>query len=345
MRCDPILSRVARARALDMGTRRYFDHVPPSGDAANRQVERAGYALPRWYPRDRTANNIEVIAAGDDTPDRAWRTWLQSRPHRAQVLWSLSPRCRADRLRRGLCPGAREPLPSLLGAHYRPSLTRPASRGDATRSSRARRRSPPFVARIPSRLRRLPQAEARSVMGLQQRYARGVGIGLIGSAVMFLAAEPRVASQEPPRVIVRTLSTHADRVSGGDVSDRDRAACRRTTGRPPTVTLDGRDGRPLRSHGGARCASGTRHRTPGGQKHPQGSGAPWGVARRIARADQLSEHRSDRVGSAAAPFVCQTDTFKLPDGSVIGQSQHADCSFPTRVTMSICRPAAQSSSR
>lgn len=86
VRCDPVLSRVARARAVDMGTRSYFRHVTPEGDGPNRQVEAAGYALPSIYSRRRSANNIEVITAGNETPQEAWRSWLGSRSHRRQVL-------------------------------------------------------------------------------------------------------------------------------------------------------------------------------------------------------------------------------------------------------------------
>lgn len=86
VRCDPVLARVARARAVDMGTRRYVRHVTPDGDGPNRLVERAGYVLPSVYSRRRSANNIEVIAAGDDRAEQAWRSWLGSRSHRRQVL-------------------------------------------------------------------------------------------------------------------------------------------------------------------------------------------------------------------------------------------------------------------
>lgn len=89
-RCNPVLSRVARARALDMGTRRYFRHVTPEGVGPNRLVEGAGYALPSMYSHSRSANNVEVITAGDDTPREAWRSWLGSRSHRRQVL-GLNP--------------------------------------------------------------------------------------------------------------------------------------------------------------------------------------------------------------------------------------------------------------
>lgn len=86
MRCDPALARVARARAWDMGTRRYFKHINPDGEGPNRQVERAGYPLPPTYKTGRRANNVEVIAAGHDTAEEAWTAWVKSRHHRAHVL-------------------------------------------------------------------------------------------------------------------------------------------------------------------------------------------------------------------------------------------------------------------
>lgn len=85
-RCDPRLTRLARSRAADMATRGYVSHVTPEGDGPNRQVVRAGYELPGFYSRRRKANNVEVITAGDDTADEAWRSWLKSRSHRRQVL-------------------------------------------------------------------------------------------------------------------------------------------------------------------------------------------------------------------------------------------------------------------
>lgn len=84
--CDPTLARVARAKARDLGVRRYFRHVTPDGDGPNRLVERAGYALPAVYSRKRNANNVEVIAAGDETARDAWDAWLKSSSHRTQVL-------------------------------------------------------------------------------------------------------------------------------------------------------------------------------------------------------------------------------------------------------------------
>jgi uncharacterized protein YkwD len=88
MRCDPVLARVARAHAQDMGRRRYFKHVTPDGVGPNRLVERAGYRLPASYNDGRHGNNVEVIAAGHDTAEAAWQAWLKSRHHRPHVLGS-----------------------------------------------------------------------------------------------------------------------------------------------------------------------------------------------------------------------------------------------------------------
>lgn len=86
MRCDPILARVARAKALDMAARGYFSHVTPNGDGPNRLVRRAGYKLPSLYHSGKKANNVEVIAAGYETAAEAWQSWVDSRKHRPLVL-------------------------------------------------------------------------------------------------------------------------------------------------------------------------------------------------------------------------------------------------------------------
>jgi uncharacterized protein YkwD len=86
LRPHPILVQVARLRAQDMARRRYFSHVSPDGTAANYLVEKAGYRLPAHYDHRIAANNIESIAAGNENPDRTWRQWMNSPPHRRHVL-------------------------------------------------------------------------------------------------------------------------------------------------------------------------------------------------------------------------------------------------------------------
>jgi uncharacterized protein YkwD len=86
MSCDPILAQVARARAVDMGTRNYFSHTNPDGYGPNYLVRQAGYVLPSWYGSADNANNIESIAAGYPTAAAAWAGWLNSAGHRTHVL-------------------------------------------------------------------------------------------------------------------------------------------------------------------------------------------------------------------------------------------------------------------
>lgn len=80
------LAQVARARALDMATRRYFGHVNPDGYGPNYLVQQAGYQLPSWYDQSPTANNIESIAGGAATPTDVWNLWMSSSPHRTHLL-------------------------------------------------------------------------------------------------------------------------------------------------------------------------------------------------------------------------------------------------------------------
>ena len=89
-RCNPILAKVARARAKDMATRQYFDHVDPDGHGPNYLVLAAGYRLPDWYDRSERANNIESIGGGFQDAASMWRAWLGSEYHRIHVLGSIS---------------------------------------------------------------------------------------------------------------------------------------------------------------------------------------------------------------------------------------------------------------
>ncbi|MET0626741.1 MAG: CAP domain-containing protein [Pyrinomonadaceae bacterium] len=80
------LARVARERAYDMGARNYFDHVNPDGIGPNYLVTRAGFALPDFYGKRMSSNNIESIAGGSPTPERAWENWMGSTGHRTHLL-------------------------------------------------------------------------------------------------------------------------------------------------------------------------------------------------------------------------------------------------------------------
>ena len=86
MRPDDRLTQVARARAMDMAKRHYFDHVNPDGVAANALVRATGYQLPSFWPTSPKTNSIESIGAGYATAEEAWKGWMSSSPHKAHLL-------------------------------------------------------------------------------------------------------------------------------------------------------------------------------------------------------------------------------------------------------------------
>ena len=86
MVCNPILSAVAREKALDMAHRGYFGHTNPEGIGANKLVRDAGYPLPGYYASNRNSNNIESLAGGYATPEDAWVGWMASEGHRTHIL-------------------------------------------------------------------------------------------------------------------------------------------------------------------------------------------------------------------------------------------------------------------
>ena len=85
---DPILSQVARERAIDMAKRKYFDHINPDGHGANYLVRKAGYVLPSSFPAD--GNNLESIAAGQPDAATAWSDWMGSPDHKRHLLAEIA---------------------------------------------------------------------------------------------------------------------------------------------------------------------------------------------------------------------------------------------------------------
>src|SRR6185369_16155823 len=53
MHPDDRLTQVARARAMDMAKRNYFDHVNPDGNGPNYLVRQTGYQLPSFWSTSR----------------------------------------------------------------------------------------------------------------------------------------------------------------------------------------------------------------------------------------------------------------------------------------------------
>jgi uncharacterized protein YkwD len=82
---NAILSRIARARAADMGRRNYYSAVTPEGNGPNFDVTQAGYVLPDYYDKARTANNLQFYVAAA-TPEEAWKIWMKSPNIRAKIF-------------------------------------------------------------------------------------------------------------------------------------------------------------------------------------------------------------------------------------------------------------------
>jgi len=83
---NPVLQRVARARAKDMAQRNYFSHTNPDGNGPNILLKRAGYRLPSWWGTARNANYIESISGGRSSARATYDGWMNSPGHKKHVL-------------------------------------------------------------------------------------------------------------------------------------------------------------------------------------------------------------------------------------------------------------------
>lgn len=84
--CHLTLAQVARAKALDMGTRDYSGHTDPDGNGPNKLLREAGYVLPSFYGTDAADNNVESVAAGYATFEEAFAAWMGSPGHQQHLL-------------------------------------------------------------------------------------------------------------------------------------------------------------------------------------------------------------------------------------------------------------------
>jgi uncharacterized protein YkwD len=74
---NPLLARVAREKAHDMGRRGYYDHETPEGLDHDDLIEQADY---------QSNGSGECIMADSKTAMEAWNEWMKSRPHRSILL-------------------------------------------------------------------------------------------------------------------------------------------------------------------------------------------------------------------------------------------------------------------
>jgi uncharacterized protein YkwD len=76
LRHDDRLRRSARAHSDDMAARGYFAHIAPDGKSPGEWMRELGYTAPA----------AENIACGQPDPPRVMMTWMNSPPHRANVV-------------------------------------------------------------------------------------------------------------------------------------------------------------------------------------------------------------------------------------------------------------------
>jgi Tannase-like family of unknown function (DUF6351) len=137
------------------------------------------------------------------------------------------------------------------------------------------------------------------------------------------AARPQTVAKH---IDIRTVSTRADRVSGGDVLVEIGAP------RAPLVTLNGRDistAFHAASAGGSFVGLVTSLAV--GKNLLKVAGKPWGVPDASLELTNYPLTGPIVSGPHQQPFVCQTETFKLPDGATLGRATDANCSVATRV--------------
>jgi Tannase-like family of unknown function (DUF6351) len=129
------------------------------------------------------------------------------------------------------------------------------------------------------------------------------------------------------KIDVRTLSTRADRVTGGDVL----VEIVTPGAGAPSVALNGRDVSTA-FHDTARGASvGLVTGLTLGKNMLTVSGKTWSVRDESLQLTNYPLTGPVISGPWQTPFVCQTETFKLPDGSTLGAALDANCSAATRV--------------
>ena len=119
---------------------------------------------------------------------------------------------------------------------------------------------------------------------------------------------------------IATLSTHADRVSGGDVL----VQITTDSGGAGTVTLNGVDITGVFHTTAANTLTGLVTGLNLGQNTLAAGGRTLLITNYSIKGPIVS-------GPYVQPFICQTQNFSLPDGTTLGTPTDADCSAPTKI--------------
>ena len=159
----------------------------------------------------------------------------------------------------------------------------------------------------------------------------GVVAAMAVAGVGCLRANGEFEGEASSALRVRAISTHPDRVSGGDVLVEVWAPEHSDDARI-VATLDGRDvSAAFRVSTRPDVWIGLVTGLAVGTNNLEIDGSPWRTSDASLELTNYPMTGPIVSGPHVEPFVCQTSEFELPDGSTLGPPLDDDCSVTTRV--------------
>ncbi len=142
---------------------------------------------------------------------------------------------------------------------------------------------------------------------------------------------PGEARTPAAAIAIRTLSSFPDRISGGDaLIEIERPPGASDTS--PRVTLNGRDvSSRFKNVAGTTRFHAVLDGLVIGRNVLAVAGKPWGAADASLTLTNYVRTGPIISGPHVRPFVCQTDAFKLPDGTTLGAPKDENCTAATVV--------------
>ena len=155
---------------------------------------------------------------------------------------------------------------------------------------------------------------------------RSITVAALALLVAFQALTLTAARPQAGSIAIKTLSTRADRVSGGDVLVEIAAPT------APRVTLNGRDiSAAFHPRPESHAFVGLVTNLAIGRNVLRVAGNAWRAPDESLELTNYPISGPIISGPHQVPYVCQTETFTLPDGSSLGPATDANCSAATRV--------------